>query len=599
MRRILLAIAALFAAAGALMAIPARPGRIAYTQPDGTVINITLHGDEAGHWVTDDRGRLLRQDDRGFWRVAPEMSPAQVARAATARRQARRSLRKADRSGMAIGQKRFLVILVEFNDVQFTTDDINGAIYAMLNEQGYSENGGTGSARDYYFENSHGLFEPQFDVYGPVVLPESRAYYGANKANGDDKRPEEAVTEGCKALDDLVDFAEYDHDGDGFVDLVFMYYAGKGEADTGITETIWPHQSELSYAGLTLELDGVSIESYACSNEVEGTGKYRGKLCGIGTVCHEFAHALGLPDFYDTNYEDDDFASALTSFSVMCDGAYNNDGRTPPYFNIEERNMLGWLENGAIVAIEDKGHYDLPPVDNNVAYLTPTEKEGEYFLYECRSKTGWDKYLDGEGLLVYHLDKSDRIVRIGLESQPASTLWEDWLLYNNLNASGKHPCFYIVPAADPTSLTYGYTLSADYYYYSEAKVAGMPFPGTSKVTSFNPVSWDGCKSDFVFSNIAFSGGFARFDVEIHTGEPDYPWISNPEGGVYEAGGEFMLLLDGEAADNVTSVRWIMDGREIDGAQTSVVLHKGSHTIEALVTDSDKGEYTLILEIEVR
>ena len=600
MRRILLAIAALFAATTALMAIPARPGRIAYTQPDGTVIDILLHGDEKGHWATDLQGNELTQDADGFWRPAPEMLRRRMVRSAAPRREAFGAARRKAPAGLALGRKRYLVILVEFQNVGFTvSDDINKDIYDMLNQPGYAENGATGSARDYYYDNSHGLFEPEFDVFGPVVLPEKRSYYGSNNAQGEDKRAEQAVADGCAALDDQIDFSEYDHDGDGFVDLVFMYYAGKGEADSGIKETIWPHQSELSYAGLTLELDGVRIESYACTNEIEGTGKYRGKLCGIGTACHEFAHALGLPDFYDTDYEDNGFASALASFSPMCDGAYNNDGRTPAYFNIEERIMLGWLPEDAVRTIDGAGHYSLLPVDSNEAYKTPTERDGEYFMYECRSRQGWDSYLDGEGLLVYHLDKSDRIVRVGLDSAPASTLWAEWVDYNNLNASGKHPCFYIVAAADQSSFTYGYSKWSGEYYYDEDKVAGMPFPGTSRVTSFSPVSWDGEESDLTFTSIAFSDGVSSFDVEVHRSEVDYPWIANPEGGVYQAGGEFVLALEGSAAASVISISWKFDGEDVDGQDMPVVLPEGRHTVEAEVTDSEKGEYTLFLEIEAR
>ena len=312
MKKILFALVALTASLQ-LMAIPARPGRFTVTQPDGTRLVLQRHGDEWGHWLTDASGRMVVQDEDGYYRPARGITVDEIRRNGAARRalaNQRRAARRAAETGpVAIGRKHFLVILVEFTNKHFSTsDDPKAAFTALLNEKGYSVNGGTGSARDYYYDNSHGLFEPVFDVYGPVQTDTTYAYYGANSPGGDDLRPEEAVIEGCRKLDEEIDFTRYDNDGDGKVDLVFMYYAGKGEADGGASNTIWPHQWEISSAGKSLELDGMVIDSYACTNEVTNN-----RMCGIGTACHEFAHAMGLPDFYDTDYEDNGMSAGLFS----------------------------------------------------------------------------------------------------------------------------------------------------------------------------------------------------------------------------------------------------------------------------------------------
>ena len=274
-----------------LSAVPARPGRLTFVQPDGSIIVLSRHGDEWGHWLTDAQGRMVVKGADGYYRPVPESRALAIRRqAATRRAEARR--RRAPRAGdhVALGKKHFLVILVSFSDLDFATADPNAAFNNLLNQKGYSENGGKGSARDFYYENSKGSFEPVFDVYGPVKLTHDKAYYGGNNSDGDDQRPEQAVAEACEALDGQVDFANYDNDGDGKVDLVFMYYAGYGEADSEDEDAIWPHQWELSYGGIELTLDNMVLDSYACSNELEGMGNYKDKMCGI--LIHQFLYRL-------------------------------------------------------------------------------------------------------------------------------------------------------------------------------------------------------------------------------------------------------------------------------------------------------------------
>ena len=397
-KHILFALIALLAGFQLLNAIPAYPGKIEYVQPDGTKIVLRQHGDEFAHWTTDAAGRLVTLSSDGYYRPAQGITVAEIVRQGRERRAAARQHRaalRASSSPIALGQKHFLVILVEFSNKQFSTSaDPNAAFTALLNEPGYSVNGGTGSARDYYYDNSHGAFEPVFDVYGPVQLDKPYSYYGENYWNGDDKRPEEAIIDGCKKLDEDIDFTRYDNDGDGKVDLVFMYYAGKGEADGGASNTIWPHQWSLGEAGKSLTLDGMSIDSYACTNEVNGQD---GKMCGIGTACHEFAHAMGVPDFYDTDYETNGQAGGLFFFSPMDGGSYNNNGRTPPFFNFEERMLLGWLKESDYREFSTAGTYTIPSVNENVVYRTPTDMTGEYFVYESRGSNGWDAGLAAHG----------------------------------------------------------------------------------------------------------------------------------------------------------------------------------------------------------
>ena len=133
--------------------------------------------------------------------------------------------------------------------------------------------------------------------------------------------------------------------------------------------------------------DGLGLDAYFCTSELKGSQGTN--MCGIGTTCHEFGHSLGLPDFYDTNYEENGSCSALSSFSTMCSGSYNNDGRTPPYFNAEERVYLGWMIDSDIQDLP-AGEISFGSVKDDIAYRSYTDVEGEYFLYECRDGSGWD-----------------------------------------------------------------------------------------------------------------------------------------------------------------------------------------------------------------
>ena len=579
------------------MARPAYPGFIKVTQPDGSVISIRQHGDEWGHWATNEAGRVVRMDADGFYKAVPDDEAQLMVQSMRARSEAMNRMHlmhaPAQKGHVAEGQKHFLVILVEFADKAFKTTNPQETITKELNEPGFSGNGATGSARDYYYESSNGYFEPIFDVYGPVTLSNNMKYYGGN-TNGSDTRPEQAVKEGCQLLDDQIDFSQYDNDNDGKVDMVFMIYAGYGEADGGSADTIWPHMYYLTYCGVNLTLDGKKLDKYACANELATYGALANKLDGIGAVCHEFGHTMGLPDFYDTDYTSNGNAGGLYDFSLMCEGSYNNASRTPPMFNMEERILLGWQDeatayqeftkNGTVTIPEYR-----PDLGTPVAYKTPTDMDGEYFVYECRgSGSVWDSELTGHGLVVYHVDKSNRTIKVyGSYNVKVSVLWSEWESYNAINENGSHPCFYVVPAGSQSSLNF----SGNY--------TQLPFPGAKKVTSYTPKSWNGVVSDISFSDIAYAGNTISMTVSGLPETPVTAWvpvIANPGKGVYMAGESFTLAL-AQAPDDVQTLVWYWDGVQTDAA--SVTLTAGNHEVEAVLTLEDGKTAAVSLEITVK
>ena len=495
MKRILATLALLLGALHILSAIPAYPGKIQVTQPDGSVITIRIHGDEWYHYATDELGRVVARGTDGFFRPAALPSEAARAEAAEMRKAANQMRAKAAEAAKAsslnYGTHKIPVILVYFQDTDFSIENPRAAFDALLNEEGYSANGGTGSVRDFYVENSHGQYTPVFDVYGPYLLSHDRAYY-ANRAA-------DALREACTGLNAEVNFSQYDSDGDGYIDMTLMYYAGYNQAESGDETTIWPHQSG-AYGGT--RYDGKYLGTYFCTSELKGASGIR--MCGIGTTAHEFGHSLGLPDFYDTDYELNGEAGALYSYSTMCSGSYNNNGRTPPYFNSEELMILGWM--GGQAEITSQGTLTIGPVQDYVAYKIPTSTDGEYFVLECRNKTGWDLHLPGNGMLVYHVDKSQREITFvrssGYESTyTAANLWRNT---NSINVKGDHPCCYLIPAAAQQNLNYSGSQDR------------IPFPGSRKVTQYTPVDWEGVQSDFKFTNISYAGGQVTMTVTYTT-----------------------------------------------------------------------------------
>jgi M6 family metalloprotease-like protein len=593
-KQLLLALIALLIGFQTVDAMPAHPGKYKVVQPDGSTLVLQQHGDEWGHWLTDASGQMVRKGDDGFYRVVSTAEAADVRKQVASSRDAIRD-RQAQQmrlsKSQALGSLHFLVILVEFEDKTFSVENPRQAFSDLLNEPGYSLNGATGSARDYYYENSHGLFEPIFDVYGPVQLENPYSYYGKNKSKGIDRFAGKAVAEGCRGLDDQIDFSQYDNDGDGKVDMVFMYYAGYGEADSEDENTIWPKMNYLLYESIDLTLDGMKLDLYACTNEIRGSRcEHPDWMTGIGAACHEFAHVMGLPDLYDTDGNSGGYAGGLYTYSILCDGMYNNDSSTPPYFNFEERLLLGWVHEDDFRVFGKTGDFSIPPVNGNVAYRTFMDVPGEYFVYENRAKTGWDRYIPEEGMIVYHVDRSSNAVT---SAYTAGDLWKEYNIkkLNAINAIGNHPCFYVIPAADQQSLLYCDGLIGDHYI---PKKDGYAFPYGS-IDSFTSRSWSGARGRTTLSQIAFSDGMVTLHADVPESHLDY--LSIVQADSYRVGNRFTFNLNcPDGVNTPASVEWYFDDELVRA--DSITLTAGAHTIDARLAFSDGSKAVLSLEIDV-
>jgi M6 family metalloprotease-like protein len=451
-------------------AVMAYPGLMPMTQSDGSTLLVQLKGDERAHAYFTPDGYLLINSGKDFYyasmtdngevtrsnvrannpsaRTAQEnaflntidkelviTSLEKKDRTATARSQ---RFTKTASSGMvapsnpvpgvfpgttypSMGSPKSLVILVQFSDVQFTTENALNYFTTILTQPNYTENGFTGSAYDFYRDSSNGQFTPQFDVVGPVTLPKTQAYYGGNKIidgySVTDYNVREMPVDACDILDATIDFSQYDTDGDGIIDNVFIFYAGRGEASGGGEDTVWPHSWAIN---TSKTYDGVKLSGYACTNEMTIKSTENGYVLStdaIGTFCHEFGHVIGLPDLYATSYSS---SRNPDDWDTMCSGSYNNQSRTPPTFSSWERACLGWLTP---TVLEKPGNYTLKNniQNTNAAYLIPTSSPNEFFMLENRYPEKWDAYVFGDvtfdnpedvygnGMLVWHIDYNENV----------------------------------------------------------------------------------------------------------------------------------------------------------------------------------------------
>jgi M6 family metalloprotease-like protein len=497
-----------------LLAVPASPFPVVRILPDGSTITVLLKGDEFFKYSLTTDGYYIQKKSDGYFyymktvsenefstsdvrannpekrnQIETEFIKNLIANPDLTVKAQKSRVMKIKSSGTSFtsqsafprtGSPKSIVILANFKDVTFNGTDPATAFSNLLNQEGYSANGGTGSARDYFKTSSFGVSSPDFVVVGPVTLPNNREYYGKNDSNGDDVKPREMVIDACKAASAMgVDFTTFDTDADGVVDNVFIYYAGHNEAEGGPENSIWPHRWSLANP---LTLNGKYISDYACTSELRSSSGT--SMCGIGTFCHEFGHVYGLPDYYAT---DGSTHQTLSYWNIMDAGPYLNFGRTPPSYSAYDRFYLGWLTPVILKSPLDVSIPDLKTT-NKAFLITQSGSHNlngaspipsEFFILENRQKTGWDTYLPKSGMLITRINYN-------------SSTWE---------------------ANTPNNISYAMgvdIIEAD-GIASDGSLIGDPFPGSKNVTFYNPTLRSGIVIGKPLTNITESGGIITFN----------------------------------------------------------------------------------------
>jgi M6 family metalloprotease domain len=534
MRKFLLILLACIVTLPQLFAVPAFPYPIKYTQPDGTEITIQLKGDERVHWAETGDGFTLLSNGKNGWEYAIADSQGNLKKSGiiaheTSKRTTKESLfvkslskkLRFSKSQISIlksvweaktgeeqligtgsffkgttpntpvstkgvnrvftprGTKKLLMILIQYPDLHFTYTKQN--FYDLMNTQNYNLEGAHGSVRDYFLEQSYGQFDIQTDVAGIYTAKNNMEYYGTDAADGThDPHADELMLEAVQDADADVDFSQYDNDGDGSVDGVYIVYAGYGQASSGIANTIWPHAGGIT--GQTF--DGKTVSKYSCSNELNYNGSTKpGTITTIGVICHEFGHVCGAPDYYDTDYATNGNFPGTGNWDVMCYGVYNGtpSGSQPAHQNPFEKVRNGWITP---VTLTGATSLSIPDITSNRSiYIYNTTTPGEYFMLENRQQNGFNAACPGHGLLIYKFSQ---------------TYW-------NTHANNAAPQGYYIVSANCSSSP---TTSSDPSTYGTVNSASCPFPGTGSKASFTDAtipsaqSWAGANTDYPLTNIA-------------------------------------------------------------------------------------------------
>ena len=497
------------------LANPAHPGLLPMPQPDGTLVTIGLVGDEFYHFNITGDGYTVMLDERGAWvyaqqvgdklqatgiiahdegeRTADELALLSVTpkrltdKTEVKQANQRRVKRNVDLSNFDFDNFRGLVILIDFADMKFSAEDPQAFYTEMFSTPDLKsfvdpKSGRTvscqGSVRDYFNDQSNGAFKPPFDVYGPYTTTRnaSQCYRYSNSI----------FTTALKTANDDIDFTKYDNNNDGKVDMVFFLVAGYSSAANGESSGyLWPHASNLS--SFFLSYDGKRMDRYACSTELYGWESSPSTVVveGIGTICHEFSHVLGLPDFYDTDYSEGGGESHHPGgWDVMAGGSDYNYGRTPVGYTLYERYALGWAQP---IELTEAGNYTLESVSTSrKGFILRTPVENEFFTIENRQRTGWDSYMPGHGMIVTRVDSTN------------VNVWDN----NKVNCNPNHNYFEMLRAGNSTS----------------GESNSDPFPGASgnpmltNETTPNLKTWAGKANDFNIVGIMEKNGIISFSL---------------------------------------------------------------------------------------
>lgn len=527
-KHLLLLLAFLMHSIGIALAIPADPTPLVVTQPDGSRLTICLKGDEYLSYYTTADGYTIIKNKEDFYVYAeiengnlvasqrkahdvgqrtpdeqewlqhigkpliPKMSEQTVAERNAEMQRRSRARQRAMRREPIFDYSDFkgLVILVEMNDKEFTPD-FKSFAEDMLNKENYKgyDNSSlgrfTGSVHDYFRDNSTGQFAPQFKVIGPIKINYSQ-FEGR-------KNYYRMTRDAIIAADEKVDYKEFSHNG--VVDMVYFIFAGHASSVTGNNpDLLWPHADEINdpdNKNSSITRDGVTFDRYACSTEL-GDSEQKEIWNGIGTICHEFSHVLGLPDLYDTNYEKNGQSIHPHFWSIMAGGGHLNHSRTPAGYGLYERYVTGFAMPEVI---STEGTYTLREIaSSNTGYRINSAVDKEFFLLENRQNTSkWDQYLPGHGMLVFRVDSTN------------TDVWKK----NKVNYDSIHN-YYEMVRAIPSKL------DKDGFPICEGS---DPFPGSYGVTLLDNSTWPanlhsatGQRTPFGLSNIEENNGIITFKV---------------------------------------------------------------------------------------
>ena len=475
------------------------------TLNDGRIVSATLVGDENLHFYRSQSGEIILYNSEGDYYYAASKEQIDSLNAIadqqqqqvienTLKKKGTPSLTGTDSgtttngqlSGYRLfpskGEKKVLVLMVEFSDVSFTyqkedidrlfnSDEMTTDVRVPYTDpEGHIRHfvaKSQGSVANYFKSCSGGQFRPRFDVCGPIKVNNTAAYYST--------RPYTFVKDACVAAADDVDFTQYDSDGDGYVDLVYLLYAGYG-GNWEVANVIWPQIQDNNSSHICI-VDDMKIHRAAMSNEINFSPDLYSQLnidpqlAGIGVMVHEFCHTMGITDLYATSkksWTDSKYDNqSMEEWSLMDGGENRLNGCLPTPLNAFERYLFGWIDD--IQELTDSQTVTLTPLkDGGQAYKISGNNDNEYWILEAipHDKEWYMQFKSytGTGMVVTHINAS----------------LEKFSIKNGLpNSTAGKPGITILPADGRLIGFFDYAETKDAY---DKSLLGDPFPGTQGVT---------------------------------------------------------------------------------------------------------------------
>lgn len=579
-------------AASVALAVPAAPMARTLTNPDGTTIQARQWGDEWYHGWETLEGYTIVKDELGFWCYAePDVerglvpSPVRVNGAPPRTlpqhvRPPREFLdRIDDMRQAAVGELRvdrgpsvghFPVFLITFSDRQptYTQGNFDNLLFGDSPDPAVVS--GPGTMKNFYEDVSFGQYSVQGVVGGWYTAANLHDYYGANVPQwGDmDAHAAELVAEAVQAADATgFDWTPYDANNDGYVDVVAVVHQGTGEEEGVDPNDIWSHSWNLASAnyylgdgpGAITTHDGKIVNRYIIMPEllgVAGRDDYAG-MATVGVFCHEYGHAIGLPDLYDTDYS----SQGIGNWGLMGGGSWNGvtrPGDSPAYMTAWSRVKKGWL---APELVSNSGQVTIPGVQVSGRAFQILDGP-EHFLLDNRQPVGFDAALPGHGLLIWHIDDT-----VGSNSNDAHRM---------------------VDLEEADGLDH---LDKTREQGGNRGDAGDPYPGSTNNQAFTAKSYpsnllyDGSGSGAAVTNIAESqDGVVTATIDFTSPPVVTAASATPAWGAPP----LVVTFSGEASDpdgDLASTWWEMpDGSTVNG-------------VEATATFAEPGVYTAVFHAE--
>jgi immune inhibitor A len=458
------------------------------------------------------------------------------------------------------GSPRILTILAAFQDVGFTVNDPVKAFDQYLNgnkqeDLGNMNHMNVASVRQYFNTCSYGNFTPQFDVVGPLTLPQNMAYYGGKNNKGSDDRFSDFCRDALELAKDIVsDWSTYDNDKDDRIELVCVIFAGYGQNQGGADSSIW---AKASYQNIKVN-DTQRISRFNCCPELFHP-QYPDYINGTGVFIHEFSHCMGLPDLYATTSTAYVNNQGMETFSIMDYGLYNRNGFAPCPYNAWEQEVMGWTKIEELKPTADSQQQVsdlLPLIEGGKAYkLVNADNDRDYIVMENIQKRGLNTYSAAHGLLVYHVDYPYNTVN--MTDAP--------------NSNPGHPGVAVVPAGG--TLISSYLRGKGKKYTNEEwkeSLSSSVFPGPENVTALtsqmqlpNYCFWNSSKAketNYMLNSISENEGTGTVSFIVASDKPssidDVRWLKADDSKtVYDLQGR---KIQGSMKPGI----YIVDGKKI-------------------------------------